>query len=163
MYRLVNQTDSPYLSNVGRLADVIAAIQVLGTYKFYKCDFAEWSDRICGDSARADHWRKVLEDHPEFFRLDSRRERASLVWRRQHQKLFDVDLAQSISRREFDALDDERRKRISRLPLSSDEISTLVDTAINLHQRVLENRKDQRWLITALIGLLGVILGAWIS
>lgn len=163
MYRLANQTDSPYLSNIGRLADVIAAIQVLGTYKFYKCDFAEWADRICGDPARAGHWRKVLEDHPEFFRLDSRRERASLVWRRQHQKLFDVDLAKSISRAEFDALDDERKKRISRLALSSDEISTLVDTAINLHQRVMENRKDQRWLITALIGLLGVVLGAWIA
>lgn len=29
-------TNSPYLSDLNRLADVIAAIQVMGTYKFYK-------------------------------------------------------------------------------------------------------------------------------
>lgn len=145
------------------MADVIAAIQVLGVYKFYKCDFAEWSDRISGDPTKENHWRTVFENHPEFFRLDSKRERASLVWRRQHQKLFDVDRANSISRAEFDVLDDEGKKRISRLPLSSEEIATLVDAAINLHQRLLENRKDQRWFVTALIGLLGVALGAGIS
>jgi hypothetical protein len=162
MYRLVDQTDSPYLSNTARLADVIAAIQVLSVYKFYKCDFKEWADRISGDPGKAVHWKRVFEEHPEFFRLDSRRERASLVWRRQHQKLFDVDLATSITRAEFDTLDEGKRTRISRLPLSSDEIATLVDAAINLHQRALENKKDQRWLITALIALLGVVIGAFI-
>jgi hypothetical protein len=163
MYRLVNVTDSPYLLYNGRLGDVIAAIQVLGTYKFYKSSFEEWADRISGDTKQADSWRKVFEDHPEFFRLDSKRERASLVWRRQHQKLFDVDRAQTISRADFDMLSDEQKKRVSRLPLSSSEIETLINTAINLHSRALESRQDQRWLVTALIGLLGVIVGAWIA
>jgi hypothetical protein len=162
-YRLVQQSDSPYLLNDGRLGDVIAAIQTLGTYKFYKLDFAGWADRIGGDEEQADYWRKVFEEHSEFFRLDSKRQRASLVWRRQHQKLFDVDLSQTISREKYKSLTDEQKARISRLPLSSSEIATLVNTAINLHSRALENKKDQRWLVTALIGLAGVILGAWIS
>ena len=59
----VNQ--SPYLINNNRLADVIAAIQVIGSYRFYKLDFAEWSNRISGDESKADYWRKVLEEHPE--------------------------------------------------------------------------------------------------
>jgi hypothetical protein len=33
-------SESPYLPNSGRLADVIAAIQAMGTYKFYKLTFA---------------------------------------------------------------------------------------------------------------------------
>jgi len=37
---------SPYLNDTGRLADVIAAIQAMGTYKFYKLDFEGWADRI---------------------------------------------------------------------------------------------------------------------
>ena len=81
---------SPYLAD-GRLADVIAALQATATYKFYKLDFARWADRIVGEKAKANHWRKVFEEHPEFFRLDSDRRRASLVWRRQHQKRYDVD------------------------------------------------------------------------
>lgn len=163
MYRFVKFDHSPYLANQGRLADVIAAIQALGNYKFYKCDFAEWADRISGERSQMNHWRKVFEDHPEFFRLDSRREKASLVWRRQHPKLFAVDIGETITRSEFNDLSSEQKSRISRLPLSSSEMATLIEAAINLHSRALENKKDQRWLITALIGLAGVLLGAVVS
>lgn len=50
---------SPYLSRDDRLADVIAAIQAAGTYKYYKLDFTGWADRISGDESKAFHWRKV--------------------------------------------------------------------------------------------------------
>jgi hypothetical protein len=84
-------TNSPYLSDLNRLADVIAAIQVMGTYKFYKLDFKGWADRISGQSSNADYWRIIFEEHPEFFRLDSGKMNASLAWRRTHQKFYDVD------------------------------------------------------------------------
>lgn len=71
---------SPYIKNNQRLADVVAAIQVMGTYKYYKLDFEGWADRISGDSNQAEYWEKVFEEHPEFFRLDSKRKKASLVW-----------------------------------------------------------------------------------
>ncbi len=154
---------SPYLKENDRLADVIAAIQAMGTYKFYKLDFAGWSDRISGDDSMADHWRQVFQDHPEFFRLDSKKERASLVWRRQHQKLFDVDKEEKIKREDFKVLDDKQKKRISRMPLESSELDTLINTAINLHSRALEYKRDTRWWVTGAIGLIGVILGAIIK
>lgn len=159
----MKKVDSPYLENEKRLADVIAAIQTLATYKFYKLPFSGWADRITGDAKQEYHWKYVFEQHPEFFRLDSKRERASLVWRRQHRKLFHVDLGKEITRQEFLALSDQEKDRVSRTPLDSGEITALIDTAIKLYGQALESRKDQRWLITALLTLLGVVLGAGIA
>ncbi len=154
---------SPYLAAHDRLADVIAAIQAMGTYKFYKLDFAGWADRISGDESEASHWKEVFEQHPEFFRLDSQRKKASLVWRRQHQKLFDVDKESTITRAEFRNLSSAQKDRVSRMPLRSDELATLISTATNLHSRALEHKKDARWWISGAIGLAGVIIGASIT
>jgi hypothetical protein len=84
-------TNSPYLSDLNRLADVIASIQVMGTYKFYKLDFKVWADRISGQSSNATTGESFLRSTQSFFRLDSGKMNASLVWRRTHQKLYDVD------------------------------------------------------------------------
>jgi hypothetical protein len=160
-------SNSPYLSNHNRLADVIAAIQVMATYKFYKMDYAGWADRITGEENTAFHWREVFEQHPEFFRLDSKKKMASLVWRRQHQKLFDVDNEDKISRDEYLSLAPAQKERISRMPLESDEIAMLIKAAIDLHSRELEHKKDSRWWVTILmasaLSLFGVALGAYIK
>src|SRR5687767_14487112 len=74
-----------------RLADVIAAIQALGAYKYYKLDFDEWADRITGDKAKSDYWKDVFKEHPEFFRISTRQDQVSLVWRRQLPKNFLVN------------------------------------------------------------------------
>lgn len=150
---------SPYLSSDDRLGDVIAAIQAMGTYKFYKLEFKSWAKRISGDELQADHWKRVFEEHPEFFRLDGVRERSSLVWRRQRQKLYDVDKEKDISRGEAEILPAEQRARLSRLPLKSDEIGMLINTAINLHARALEHRQDTRWWIAALLSVVSAVLG----
>lgn len=163
------KSDSPYLNEQTRLADVVAAIQVLGTYKFYKLDFASWADRITGDSDQASHWRTVFEQHPEFFRLDAPRQKVSLVWRRQHRKRFDVDRGVEISRDKFFALSEERKLRISRTPLRSSEIETLMKTAISLHAHALDSQRDQRFWVApvsviagALIaGLVGIVVGGF--
>ena len=88
--------NSPYLREDGRLGDVIAAIQAMATYKFYKLEFKGWADRISADETLAEHWRQVFQEHPEFFRLDGERKRASLVWRRQHPKRYSVDTLSTI-------------------------------------------------------------------
>lgn len=155
--------ENPYTENSNRLADVIAAIQVMGTYKFYKLDFSGWADRIAGDETKGSYWKSIFEEHPEFFRLDSGRKRASLVWRRNYQKLYDVDREDKISREDYKLLTATQKKRISRNPLTNSDISTLVNTAINLHSREIEHKKDSRWWISGVIGLLGVILGAIIK
>ncbi len=156
-------THSPYLKEPNRLADVLSAIQVMGTYKFYKLDFAGWADRISGDPKQADHWKKVFEEHQEFFRLDAGRENASLVWRRTYPKHYNVDSEQKISREEFFQMSDKEKVRISRSPLKNSDIATLITTAIQLHSRALEHQQDKRWWISGVMGLLGVIIGATIQ
>lgn len=159
---------SPYLNGHNRLGDVIAAIQVMGTYKFYKLSFDGWADRISGNSANKEYWKKVFTEHPEFFRLDSRREKASLVWRRQYPRRYDVDLEKKLTKEEYEALpEDKKDNRISRNPLTPADIKTLIDTAINLHSRALEQKKENRWwlplLVSAIGGLIGAIIGGLIK
>jgi hypothetical protein len=156
---------SPYLRDPNRLGDVIAAIQSMGTYKFYKLSFEGWADRISADKSKAEHWKEVFEEHPEFFRLDSTKQRASLVWRRQYPKLFHVDQGRRLSRLEYAALNEREKKRISRDPLTPPDIKTLIDTAINLHSRAIERERESRWwmplLSSAVGGLIGAALGVW--
>ena len=156
---------SPYLADTRRLADVIAAIQVMGTYKFYWQDFAGWAERICGDAQQAAYWRRIFEDHPEFFRLDGERQGAALVWRRQYPKRFHVDEERRLTVAECLALGEAEMERVSREPLSADDIRTLIDTAVGLHSRALDQQKERRWwlpLATAVAALLGAVLGAWL-
>jgi hypothetical protein len=160
---MANIQRNPYTQNDNRLADVIAAIQVMGTYKFYKLDFSKWADRIEGKEENGECWKLIFQQHPEFFRLDSREERASLVWRRNYQKLYNVDQEEKITREAYKALTDEQKQRISRTPLTNEDISTLINTAINLHSREIDHKKDSRWWISGAIGLSGVILGAIIN
>jgi hypothetical protein len=157
--RKFSQPTVPYLVEPGRLGDVIAAIQAMATYKFYKLSHADWADRIAADKTQADKWKLLFEQHPEFFRLDSAREKASLVWRRQFPKRFDVDTLSVLTNSEYDALSDLQKLRVSRVPLAASDIKTLVDTAVNLHSRALEHQKDRRWWV-ALAGAGGALLGS---
>lgn len=153
---------SPYLRDPNRLGDVIAAIQAMATYKYYKLSFAAWADRMSADESQAEKWKTVFLQHPEFFRLDSWREKASLVWRRQFPKRYDVDTGQVLSSAEYEKLSLEEKLRVSRVPLSSADIKALVDTAVNLHSRALEHHKDKRWWVAlagAVGGLVGSVLG----
>ncbi|MGR4869891.1 hypothetical protein ACIPRI_13600 [Variovorax sp. LARHSF232] len=157
---------SPYLADTRRLADVIAAIQVMGTYKFYWQDFAGWAERISGDAQVAAYWRNIFEDHPEFFRLDGDRQGAALVWRRQYPKRFHVDEERRLSVAECLALTEAEMERVSREPLSANDIRALIDTAVGLHSRALDQQKERRWwlpLVTAVAALLGAVLGAWLK
>ena len=152
--------ESPYLSSHTRLADVIAAIQAMGTYKFYKLDFRGWAKRISGDPENYQYWKNIIEEHPEFFRLDENRSKASLVWRRNYQRTYHVDENKELSRGECNDLPDNiRKERISRLPLTSSDISVLIETAVNLHSRALEKQNSENWWKSPSIGLAGVVIG----
>ncbi|UZS00200.1 hypothetical protein [Chondrinema litorale] len=158
-----NRITTPYIKNNRRLPDVIAAIQVMGTYKFYKADFSTWSDRIEGSNKNDLYWKNIFEQHPEFFRMDSKKEKVSLVWRRNYQKLYDVDREEIITKEDYKKLDEKSKERISRMPLNNSDISTLIETAINLHSREIEYKREKRWWKTPLIGFIGVIIGAEIK
>ena len=156
---------NPYLKP-GRLSDVIAAITALGTYRYYKLSFDTCAERIANRPDQAERWASILREHPEFFRVSDEGKRASLVWRRQHPKRFDVKRFVEISREEFDALPPEETKLISRRPLDASEITALITVAVNLHERALEHQKASRWwlpIATSLLAFLGAVLGTWLG
>lgn len=162
--------NSPYIVSNDRLSDVISAIQTLGTYRYYKLSVDAWSERICGDGSEAEKWKLVFKEHPEFFRFSSDGSKASLVLRRQKPKLFDVDTLEFVTREERDGRSADGQQRITRAPLSDNDLKMLIDVAIALHSKALENQRDGRWWISvistigvALIGLIGVWLGARLS
>jgi hypothetical protein len=43
------------------------------------------------------------------------------------------------------ALSEAQRLRVSRVALSSSDLRALVNTAVNLHSRALEQHTDRRW------------------
>ncbi|MBO1537857.1 hypothetical protein [Pseudomonas sp. OA65] len=163
---MVTKTKTPYLYDNNRLGDVIAAIQVMGSYGYYKLDFENWAIRISGDKSKAEHWRKVCVEHPEFFRLDTAGVKASLAWRRSYRRRYSVVEQRELSPDEYSDLSSIELSQISRAPLNSTDISVLINTAINLHTRALEQNREHRWLSSPLFSLLGVALGAllgWLS
>ena len=150
---------SPYLASTHRLADVIAAIQVMGTYKFYKLTIDKWAERISGLRQDSEYWHSVFTEHPEFFLLEEEN-RSALVWRRTNQKLYNVDKESNITREEYNRLNEEKRARISRKPLTPEDIHTLINTAIELHSRALAQKREERWWIPIVAALIGVLVGA---
>lgn len=139
---------SPYLKESGRLADVIAAIQVMSIYKFYQLDFNKWAERISGENKDPNHWKTVFREHPEFFRIDTGNQKASLVWRRTYPKAFQIDTGKTISPDELEKMNSTMKARVSRKPLTESEIETLISTAISLHSSALNQHQDKRWWLT---------------
>jgi len=155
---------NPYLKN-NRLADVIAGITALGTYKFYKLGFEGWADRISGSKAKAEYWKTVFKEHPEFFRISAEGDKASLVWRRQFPKTYHVDQKKDLPLPEGAKSHDDN-ERISRRPLEPSEITALISIATNLHDRALEQHKAGKWwipILTAILALIGGLIGGWLS
>lgn len=152
---------SHYIKTDTRLADVVSAIQAMGSYKFYKRSFAGWSQAICGDENQKEYWETIILEHPEFFRLNTEKDKASLVWRRNYPRNYHVDRNKVLTDIELNELSEaDHNSRVSRMPLSSDDISVLINTAINLHSRQLERKKDKLWWRTSVIGIAGVVVGA---
>lgn len=150
---------NPYLKE-NRLADVLAAITALGTYKFYKLDIDGWAGRITGSKDNAKHWRTVFLEHPEFFRLTLDQKKASLVWRRQFPRNFDVDAEPEVN--PDHEIDGTRESRISRRPLDPSELTELMSLAIKLHDRALEQDKARAWwipILTAALSFIGALGG----
>ncbi len=154
-----NNPDNPYIDNPNRLSDVIAAIQVMGLYKFYTLTFEWWAIRITGNKADNVYWEMIFKDHPEFFRLDTTGQRASLVWRRSRKKLYDLGKAKQISSEEYDALSTEEKKRISRTPLNPQEIEALVNIAVQLHSQAIEHRQEKNYFKSLISKFLPALMG----
>ncbi|MEO9877513.1 MAG: hypothetical protein ABJM26_11195 [Anderseniella sp.] len=157
--------DNPYLKE-GRLADVIAAITAMGNYRYYKLDFDKWAERINNKPDDGARWGAVFADHPEFFRINPDDKKASLVWRRQLPKRFDPKRSTELQRDEFEALSPGDRNGITRRPLMASELTALINVAVELHDRALEQKKaDRYWIpiLSAILAFGGALLGGMIA
>ena len=152
--------ESPYIANPKRLADLIAAIQVLGSYRFASRKLDKWTKRLGRTPVSADSWLTVFKEHPEFFTFD--KENVSLVWRRSRERNYDTFQRKLLTREEALELskfeNEINEVRLSRPPLDTIEISKLVDIAINLHEREIKHAQERRWWITAVLALIGLII-----
>ncbi len=161
--RMSSDSRYPYTDNPNRLSDVIAAIQFMGAYGFYKLKIEEWAKRIRTDNQGREHWKKIFLDHREFFRIDSTNEKASLVRRRAQPKNYNVDSLRTVSKAEYGQLSEEEKDRISRAPLEGSDIEALINTAIELHSQEISHKREKRLVYTVLLNglpaLLGVVIG----
>ena len=153
---------SPYLKD-NRLSEVIAAVTAMGLYRYYKLSYQDWAERIANAPNKGEHWGQLFAEHPEFFRIDQERKKASLVWRRQNPKCYDPQQSKLMTKQEVEALAVDERRSLSRSPLAASEITALISIAVNLHDRALEQSKANDWwkavMLSGLLAFLGAITG----
>jgi len=121
---MADRVSSPYLKNPQRLEELCR----LGESNFRR-------------QRKGEFWKNIFLDHPEFFRINSSEKAVSLVLRRTYQKRYYVDIEKTVTKEECDRLKAEGKgDRISRTPLSNQDIQMPINTAINLHSRALEGK-----------------------
>jgi len=161
---------APYL-RPGRLANVIAAIQVIASAERPEREIRDWAyelDRKNDDDTIA-MWTSVFQEHREFFltyRLPGEKDlKAALRWRYVF-KTYDSKTGKEHTPLELASLTNEQRWRLTTKPLAGDQVETLVNTAIGLHTRAVEELGARRWwipLLAAVLGFVGAILGTLLS
>ncbi len=156
----MKKSEYPYTANQNRLADVIAAIQVMASFKNHIQTFGDWGTRICGDENASEYWENVFRQHPEFFRINIGKSEASLTWRHAYQKRYDVDLEEKVVLSDYQKLDAKKRSLLKRNPLTPSDIATLIQAAISLHSSEIDHKQDSRWWIPGVFALAGVVIGA---
>jgi hypothetical protein len=162
----LHHSRSPYLKQ-GRLADLMAAIQMMAIHERYRRSSADWAELISGDSAKSSYWESIFADHPEFFRQSAAHQGDyALVWRRAGNSRYHRGIGKILQSTEVDNLSQEERRYLSRPPVPEGQIKTLLDTAINLHQRAVEEYRDRRWWVgpvTTIVNAAGSFVGALIG
>lgn len=174
--------DLPYLDHPNRLANVMAAIQVL-SLDHYGSRKIEKFQEVLGDSPNEDEgvdWKTVLERHPEFFwvYLSEKNDEYYAILKARRVFLKSDPKDQDKIGYTFDEIeelkkgskeDQDKAKRLVPRTLSEGEMATLLNTAVELQDRsyAWEVHKT-RWvnprltfigvIITAVFSLTGVIL-----
>lgn len=155
----------------GRLADVIAAIQVTASAERPERRIKDWAKELDRkeDSDTVAYWTSVFEEHREFFltyRLKGDDElKAALRWRYTF-KTYDSKSQKELTYEERIALSREERDLLTTKPLDAAQIQTLLNTAIGMRAAAMEEKKTGQWwisLVAAVLGFIGAILGALIA
>ncbi|MFX0203301.1 MAG: hypothetical protein ACFFCW_44930, partial [Candidatus Hodarchaeota archaeon] len=134
----------------------------MGAHPRARLDLDEWAKRL-KEPKSADDWEKVFADHPEFFVIwrdpnDPSNASAMMRWRHAYD-LYDPVANRELTGDEVEALSAAERARLTKKPLTADQIEALLKTAIELHSRSIAHSQEIRWLTPFLFGLLGAIIG----
>jgi|688.fasta_scaffold76245_5 hypothetical protein len=163
---------SPYLLHQGRLADVIAAIQVLGSHLWDSREIKDWKENIGEKPLSANEWEAVFMDHPEFFGKDisDGREYHFLRLRRAYEQTVDTKTQRELSEQElahYKAHDSYSPNNLARRVLTPNQIEALIKAAVELHVRAAAFQDRKRWwwipLLSAALSFLGALSGAWLK
>lgn len=136
----------PQYSAPGRLADVLALIQVLALDPHAHRSSKGLEQELQGPPRSAQTWEAIANEHPEFFRV----------------ALSGEHIVSLVARHVAD-----RDDKGVRGPLNADYAAGLLKLAVELHDREVQRR--QQWHIwiplgTALISsFLGAVLGSWLG
>lgn len=141
---------SPYLLDDRRLADVMAAIQVMSSVTPESLTADDWTQKL-GAPPSAAGWLQLCREHPEFFRVNKEMPpKISLRWRHGLEPTY-----RFTPHHPPDAKED-----LCRPPLEPGQIETLMRTAVEMHSRAIAAAEERRWIIPLLFALGGVVLGA---
>ena len=152
--------ESPYVSRPHRLADVIAAVQVMGTYRFSARSVEAWAELLGERPRSAETWLEVFNDHPEFFRAGLEDDGLhTLALRRSQPRVFNTMTNDEITVAQFKELPVDGRSHISRRPLSSQQITSLVETAIKLQSQAFARRQELRWWVPHVVSVVTLVIG----
>jgi hypothetical protein len=160
----------PYLKE-GRLADVIAAVQVMASAKRPEGKITNWVESLEGkvNKKTIAHWTSIFQDHREFFlvyTLEGESEIKAALRLRYAFKSYDPETWIEYKPEDLRQLDKQIRDRLTTRPLTGDQIQALLNTVIELNNRALAEQSARRWwipLITALLGFVGAIAGGLLS
>jgi hypothetical protein len=171
-------TISPYLVNHHRLADLITAIQVMGSYKYASRFYNHWAKQL-GTPLSANNWYEIFKAHPEFFIIhglkDKNRAYVTLRWRFGFDNNYWAEKGVLSSPADLEKTEEAQEGldepiTVTKKPLESEQIESLINTAIELHGRAIAFKEEKRWLIPVVLtvvatifSFLGAIIGAYIG
>lgn len=117
-YILRSATQSPYLLR-GRLADVLALIQVLALDRDSHRSESGLTAELQGKPASSENWTALAKAHPELFRV----------------KLSGENVVSLIARHVTEPTDQLRK------PLSTEYLAVLLDLAVEVHDREIQRTR----------------------
>lgn len=149
----------------GRLADVLAALQIMAAGQRPEGTIDHWADQLAGwhPEEQIARWMAVFNDHPEFFLVYNLQNdpvrKAALRWRYAN-KLYDSKTETKYTQEEKEKLNKQQRDQLTSPPLDPDAISVLLKTAIDLHSRAIDELNARRSWVAPALAFMGAIFGA---
>jgi hypothetical protein len=161
-----------------RLANVIAAIQILGVSDRSSGSLNRWvaeleaSEELTSEQldqspikfAERKKWLTVFEQHPEFFKTYTLRGEQRVLLRMRYAQAVNLDLkaeAAAPEKPETNEKPDDPGEPASIVgkPLTPDQIQVLINTAIELHSREAMVERGPERFRPFLMATLGAVLG----